>query len=93
MQTNFLRQHLNLLSWETAVLVIGVGASVLLSATMNINFICDQLGVTITGPEWRKITDYVAAGGSLATGFAVIAGITVPAWLASAAAAFGIYAA
>ncbi|MDZ4411866.1 class IIc cyclic bacteriocin [Bacillus cereus] len=93
MQLNFLRQHLNLSKWEIGILSTVLASVAMLSMNIDINFICDQMGITISGPTWRKLTDWVAAGGSLGTGFALIVGITLPAWILEAAAAFGIYAA
>ena len=93
MQLNFLRQHLKLSKLEIGILSTVLASVAMLSMNIDINFICDQMGITISGPTWRKLTDWVAAGGSLGTGFALIVGITLPAWILEAAAAFGIYAA
>jgi hypothetical protein len=56
----------------------------------NIYFIAGKLGITLA-PEWyQDIVDWVSAGGTIAGAFAAILGVTVPAWLAAAAAAFGV---
>jgi hypothetical protein len=49
----------------------------------NIYFIAGKLGIT-------DIVDWVSAGGTISGAFAAILGVTVPAWLAAAAAAFGV---
>ncbi|MFZ1758269.1 MAG: class IIc cyclic bacteriocin [Streptococcus suis] len=42
-------------------------------------------------PGWyQDIVDFVSAGGSIVDAFAIIAGITLPAWVAPVLAGFGV---
>lgn len=56
----------------------------------NIYFIAGELGITLA-PEWyQDMVNWVSAGGTITGAFAAILGVTVPAWLAAAAAGFSI---
>lgn len=70
-----------------------ISIALLVALIPNIYFIADKMGIQLA-PQWyQDLVNWVSAGGSLTTGFAAILGVTVPAWIAEAAAAFGICAA
>lgn len=68
-----------------------IGAAVLVLAVMpHIYFIANQFGITLAPHWYQTAIDWVSSGGTVAGFFAVMFGITVPAWLAAVAAGFGV---
>ena len=76
-----------------SLILLGLVLIFVLFATAHIVFIANKLGIHLSNHKVTKILDYVSAGGDLSTAFAVIAGITLPAWVVTAAAALGATAA
>lgn len=69
-----------------------VGLFVLIGAVVavgNIYWICNQFGISLAPGWYQDIIDFVSAGGTLVEAFAVIAGVTLPAWIAPILLAFG----
>ncbi|MCY8005443.1 class IIc cyclic bacteriocin [Bacillus haynesii] len=93
MRTDFLLRHMNLSKFETALLSSLLAGVVLIGLAVNLNLIADYFNIKIAADWYRQLTDWLAAGGSLASFAAVVMGITLPAWLAAAATALGAYAA
>jgi uncharacterized membrane protein len=93
MRTDILASHLNLNKLEVTLIASVVGLIALMGVAMNINFIADYFGIKIAADWYRELTDWIAAGGSLAGFAAIVMGVTLPAWMAGALAAFGAYAA
>ena len=58
-------------------------------ATGNIYWICGKFGIQLAPGWYQDIIDFVSAGGSIVDAFAIIAGITLPAWVAPVLAGFG----
>lgn len=56
----------------------------------NIYFVAGKLGITLAPELYQEIVNWVSAGGTISGAFAAVLGVTVPAWLAAAAAAFGL---
>lgn len=56
----------------------------------NIYFIADKMGIQLAPGWYQDIVNWISAGGTIATAFAVVAEVTVPAWIAEAALAFGV---
>nr|AAC69560.1 butyrivibriocin AR10 [Butyrivibrio fibrisolvens] len=67
-----------------------ISIALLIALIPNIYFIADKMGIQLAPAWYQDIVNWVSAGGTLTTGFAIIVGVTVPAWIAEAAAAFGI---
>lgn len=85
--------HLRLEKAEKIALVIiafAVGISI---ASVNINWICSKFGITLIPKQFQEIYDAVTAGADIASVFATIVGITLPAWVVAAAAALSLYSA
>jgi hypothetical protein len=93
MRTDFLLKHMSLSKFEIALLSAVFAFAVVISLAFNLGLIADYFGIPIAADWYRKLTDWLAAGGSLATFAYVVMGVTLPAWLAAAATALGAYAA
>ncbi|REH94280.1 branched-chain amino acid aminotransferase [Staphylococcus felis] len=61
--------------------------------SLDVTWVLDKFGIKIGTPTINEIINYVANGGAIVTAFAVIAGITLPAWVGPAVAAFATTAA
>lgn len=61
--------------------------------SLDVTWVLDKFGIEIGTPTMNEIINYVANGGAIVTAFATIAGITLPAWVGPAVAAFGATAA
>lgn len=68
-------------------LLVSVG---MLIAVGNIYWICGKFGIRLAPGWYQDIVDFVSAGGSIVDAFAIIAGITLPAWIAPVLAGFGV---
>lgn len=93
MRTDFLLKHMSLSKLEVALLSTVMAGLVAVTLAMNLSLICDYFGIKIAADWYRQLTDWLAAGGSLASFAYMVMGVTLPAWLAAAAAALGAYAA
>lgn len=59
-------------------------------AVTNIYWIANQFGINLK-PDWfARIEEYVSAGGSIVEAFALVAGVTLPAWVTVIVASFGL---
>ena len=68
-------------------LLVSVG---MLIAVGNIYWICGKFCIRMAPGWYQDIVDFVSAGGSIVDAFAIIAGITLPAWIAPVLAGFGV---
>lgn len=68
-------------------LIVSVG---ILIAAGNVYWICGKFGIQLAPGWYRDIVDFVSSGGSIVDAFAMIAGITLPAWVAPVLAGFGV---
>ena len=68
-------------------LLVSVG---MLIAVGNIYWICGKFGIRLAPGWYQDIVAFVSAGGSIVDAFAIIAGITLPAWIAPVLAGFGV---
>lgn len=74
---------------EKIILAVIVIVAILI-ATINVIWIAEQLGFSITTPQIRDIIKAVQNGATLSKAFALILGVAVPGWLAAAALALGL---
>lgn len=58
-------------------------------AVGNIYWICGKFGIKLAPGWYQEIINFVSAGGSIVDAFAIIAGFTLPAWVAPVIAGFG----
>ena len=58
-------------------------------AVGNIYWICGKFGIQLAPGWYQDIINFVSAGGSIVDAFAIIAGVTLPAWVAPVLAGFG----
>lgn len=70
------------------VIMAAVIVGVMLIASPEIIYIGKALGINISNDTMTQLIDSVNAGNSIAGAFAVVLGVTVPAWASAAAAAF-----
>lgn len=69
--------------------VIGaVMVGIMLVATPEIIYVGKAMGIEISNDVMTQLIDSVNAGNTLAGAFALVLGVTVPAWASAAAAAF-----
>lgn len=68
-------------------LMVSVG---IVLALGNIYWVCNKFGIQLAPGWYQDIVDFVAAGGSIVDAFAIVAGITLPAWVGPVLAAFGV---
>ena len=47
----------------------------------NIYWICGKFGIRLAPGWYQDMVDFVSAGGSIADAFAIIAGVSLPAWI------------
>lgn len=70
------------------IIMASVMLGVMLIATPEIIYIGKAMGINISNDVMTQLIDSVNAGNSLGAAFAVVLGVTVPAWATAAAAAF-----
>jgi len=68
-------------------LMVSVG---IVLALGNIYWVCNKFGIQLAPGWYQDIVDFVAAGGSIVDAFAIVAGVTLPAWVGPVLAAFGV---
>lgn len=68
-------------------LMVSVGVVLALG---NIYWVCNKFGIQLAPGWYQDIVDFVAAGGSIVDAFAIVAGVTLPAWVGPVLAAFGV---
>lgn len=78
---------------EKAFLISGLVLFVTLFLSANIYWVANKFGIHLAASWYEKLVDWVANGGSIVTGFATIAGISLPAWIGPVVAGFGTVAA
>jgi hypothetical protein len=82
---------LGLNKFETALIstiFAALAICTLIFMSLDVTWVLSKFGINIGTPTMNEIINYVANGGSIVTAFAVIAGITIPAWVGPVVAAF-----
>lgn len=81
MKINILKEHLALNKFEKISLNTLAATGALVFATGHVTFICNLFGIQLDAGLLKQITDIISAGGSIASAFAAIFGITIPGWI------------
>lgn len=84
---------LNINKTEKIILTVIAFGLILLFFTPNVTWVLKQFGINIGSNAVNSIIDYIANGGTLVQAFAVVAGVTLPAWVGALVASAGITAA
>ncbi|MFX3660187.1 MAG: class IIc cyclic bacteriocin [Ectobacillus sp.] len=75
------------------ILLASMVVIAILCTTVSVVWLAREFGIHLTTSKMNKILDALANGASLGTAFAIIAGVTLPAWALAAAGALGATAA
>lgn len=79
------------LSKQATKIATVIGFFVLFLVLMpNTYYIADLFGINLGDGIVRQIVDFVASGGTIVQAFAVILGVTLPAWVAVLVTTMGI---
>lgn len=63
---------------------------ILATTTVNIIFVADLFGISITSDIVGRVWDYIEGGTGVATAISYVLGVTIPAWAAPVIAAVGV---
>lgn len=87
---NTYQKRLGLSNLEMKVVSLVFFGVVLALSFVNIYWVAGKFGIQLAPGWYQNIVDYVANGGTLVEAFAVVAGVTLPAWVGVVAAGFGL---
>ena len=90
---NAVKNNLFLNKFEKTSLIGVMSSAAVFIGMCNVYWVLNKCGIHLASGTVQDIIDAVAAGTSLSTAFAAIAGITLPAWAVAGAAALGATAA
>lgn len=63
------------------LLLFVITIAILMVFAPNVTWVLEQFGISVGNDVVNQIISYIDGGGTLLQGFALIAGITLPAWV------------